>query len=58
MSPGCIAGFFPTEAWPTEAERERDDSITFIQKRVEAPFYGSRALLVCNAQTQFPGGLG
>jgi hypothetical protein len=35
-------GFFPTVAWPSEAVRGRDDSITFIQKRVEDPFYGPR----------------
>jgi hypothetical protein len=59
MSPGCIAGFFPTVAWPSEAVRERDDSITFIQKRVEDPFYGPRGVPgPINAQTQFPGGLG
>jgi hypothetical protein len=42
--PGCIAAFFPTVAWPSEAVRVCDDSITFIQKRVEAPFYGPRGV--------------
>jgi hypothetical protein len=36
--------FFPTVAWPSEAVRGRDDSITFIQKRVEDPFYRPTAL--------------
>ena len=36
--------FFPTVAWPSEAVRGRDDSIMFIQKRVEDPFYGPKAL--------------
>jgi hypothetical protein len=31
---------FATVAWPSEAVRERDVTITFIRKRVEAPFYG------------------
>jgi hypothetical protein len=58
MSPGCIAGFFPTVAWPSEAVRVCDDSITFIQKRVEDPFYGPRGVTdPINAQTQFAGGL-
>ena len=58
MSPGCIAGFFPTVAWPSEAVRVCDDSITFIQKRVEAPFYGPRGTPgPIKAQTQFAGGL-
>jgi len=30
----------PTVAWPSEAVRVGDVSITFFQKRVEAPFYG------------------
>jgi len=49
---------FPTVAWPSEAVRGRDDSITFIQKRVEDPFYGpSGAPDPIKAQTQRPGGL-
>ena len=52
-------GFFPTVAWLSEAVRGRDDSITFIQKRVEDPFYGPRgAPDPINAKTQRPGGLG
>jgi hypothetical protein len=46
MSPGCIAGFFPTVAWPSEAVRVCDDSITFIQKRVADPFTGREAFLI------------
>jgi hypothetical protein len=42
MSPGCIPGFFPTVAWPSEAVRVGDESITFIQKRVADPFYRPR----------------
>ena len=57
MSPGCIAGFFPTVAWPSEAVRVCDDSIKFIQKRVEAPFYGPRGIPdPIRAQTQRPTG--
>jgi hypothetical protein len=57
--PGCVPGLFPTVAWPSEAVRGRDDSITFIQKRVEDPFYGPRgAPDPIKAQTQRPGGLG
>jgi len=26
MSPGCIPGFFPVVAWPSEAVRGRDES--------------------------------
>ena len=37
----------PTVAWPSEAVRVGDESIAFIHKRVEDPFYKSReALLV------------
>ena len=42
MSPGCIPGFLPTVAWPSEAVRVGDESITFIQKRVADPFYRPR----------------
>ena len=55
----CVPGLFPTVAWPSEAVRGRDDSITFIQKRVEDPFYGpSGAPDPIKTQTQRPGGLG
>ena len=38
--------------------RERDVSITFIQKRVEDPFYEPRgAAGLIKAHTQLPGGL-
>ena len=41
--PGCIPAFFPTVAWPSEAVRVGDGSITFIHKRVADPFYGLRS---------------
>ena len=37
---GLSRGFFPTVAWPSEAVRVGDESIAFIHKRVEDPFYG------------------
>jgi hypothetical protein len=50
--PGCIPGFFPTVAWHSEAVRVREDSITFIQKRVADPFYrpkgARRSVSVCS----------
>jgi hypothetical protein len=50
--------FFPTVAWPSEAVREHDVSITVIQKRVEDPFYEPRgAAGLIKAHTQLPGGL-
>jgi hypothetical protein len=39
---GCVPGFFPTVAWPSEAVRVGDESITFIHKRVDDLYYGSR----------------
>ena len=49
---------FPTVAWPCEAVRVREESITFIHKRVAAPFYGPRGVArLIKAQTQRPGGL-
>ena len=40
---GLSPRFFPTVAWPSEAVRVGDESITFIHKRVADPFYGLRA---------------
>jgi hypothetical protein len=49
---------FSTVAWPSEAVRVREESITTIDKRVAAPFYGPRGVACpINAQTQHPGGL-
>jgi hypothetical protein len=49
---GASPRFFPTVAWPSEAVRVGDDSITFIQKRVADPFYspkgGRRSVSVCS----------
>ena len=45
-----VTGFFPTVAWPSEAVRVDDESIAFIHKRVEAPFYG-RATRCCSDQS-------
>ena len=50
--------FFSTVAWPSEAVRVREESITFIHKRVAAPFYWPRGVArLIKAQTQRPGGL-
>ena len=50
--------FFSTVAWPSEAVRVREESITFIHKRVAAPFYEPRGVAcLIKAQTQHPGGL-
>ena len=50
--------FFLTVAWPSEAVRVREESITFIHKRVAAPFYVPRGVACqIKAQTQRPGGL-
>jgi hypothetical protein len=49
---GLSPRFFPTVAWPSEAVRGRDESITFIHKRVEDPLYrpkgGRRSVSVCS----------
>ena len=50
--------FFSTVAWPSEAVRVREESITSIDKRVAASFYGPRGVACpIKAQTQHPGGL-
>ena len=49
---GLSPRFFPTVAWPSEAVRVGDESITFIHKRVADPFYrpkgARRSVSVCS----------
>ena len=50
--------FLPTVAWPSEAVRLPDESITSIYKRVAAPFYEPRGVAgLIKAQTHHPGEL-
>jgi hypothetical protein len=57
MEGDCL-WFLPTVAWPSEAVRAPDESITSIHKRVAAPFYVPRGVArLINAQTQHPSGL-